>query len=200
MTPIASLGRAPLVVALLLAASPFGPSVSARQVPDDDLLCMFAANVDAYVQLHRRLEASVPPQIYTSDAQLLLMSRKAMAVAIRGGRPMAKQGDIFSPQIAALFRRLVDKTLREDGVDWGEFLAEDGMTLPIEVRVNGDYPAGGPVSTMRPTLLKVLPPLPHELQYRFVNLTLVLWDVHAGLIVDFVPGIFPRTTDPAPTR
>ena len=200
MAPIASLVRAPLVVTLLLAASPFGPSVSSRQVPDDDLLCMFAANVDAYVQLHRRLEASVPPQIYTSDAELLHMSRKAMALAIRRERPMARQGDIFSPPIAALFRRIVDKTLRDDRVDWGEFLAEDGMTLTIDVRVNGDYPAGGPVSTMTPTLLKALPPLPHELQYRFVNMTLVLWDVHAGLIVDFVPDIFRRTTDPVPTQ
>lgn len=161
---------------------------------------MFAANVDAYVQLHRRLEASVPPQIYTSDAELLLMSRKAMALAIRRERPLAKQGDIFSPQIAALFRRIVDKTLRQDRVDWGEFLAEDGMTLPIDVRVNGDYPASGPVSTMTPTLLKALPALPDELQYRFVNMTLVLWDVHAGLIADFVPDIFHGTTDPLPTR
>lgn len=198
MTTIVSLVRAPLVAALLCSAAPSvaaGPSQGAN----DDLLCVFAANVEAYVQLHRRVAASSPP-IYTSDAEALLMARKAMALAIRRERPVAKQGDVFSPSIAAMFRQVVDRTLHESGVDWVEFLAEDGMTLPIEVRVNGDYPAGGPVATMTPNLLKALPPLPAELQYRFVNLSLVLWDVRAGLIVDFVPDVFTRTTDPAPAR
>ena len=200
MVSIISLVRVPLVATLLCAAPPSAFRGAPWQSASDDLLCVFAANVDAYVQLHRRLEASAPPQIYTSDAELLLMSRRAMALAVRRERPLARQGDIFSPPIAALFRQIVDRTLREDRTDWGEFLLEDGMTLPIEVRVNGDYPAGGPVATMTPTLLKALPPLPRELQYRFVNFTLVLWDVHAGLIVDFVPEIFRPTTDPAPTR
>lgn len=197
MTHVASLFRAPLVAALLLVVSPAGHAAPAGQRSDDDLLCMFASNVDAYVQLHRRLEPSVPPQVYTSDPELLFLSRKAMAVAIRRERPMAKQGDIFTAEIAALFRHIVNRTLREDGIDWEVFLRDDGMTLPIDVQVNGDYPAGGPVATMAPTLLRVLPPLPPELQYRFVNMTLALWDVHAGLIVDFVPDVFRRTTDPS---
>lgn len=200
MFPTISLMQAPLMAALLFAASPILPSQSAGQIPDDDLLCVFEANIEAYAQLHRRLETSVPPQVYTSDPVALLMSRKAMALAIRRERPLATQGEIFSPAIAAMFRRIVNQTLRDDGVDWQEFLVEDGMTLPLDVQVNGDYPAGGPVATMRPTLLKALPPLPPELQYRFVNLTLILWDIHAGLIVDVVPDIFRVTTDSAPTR
>jgi hypothetical protein len=190
--------NAPLVAALMTTPSPALCTATTGQVHDDMLICAFEANVDAYVQLHRRLERTVPPQVYTSDLELLFMSRKAMAIAMRRERPLAKQGDIFSPPIAAMFRQIVEQTLRADRVNWGEFLAEDGMTLPIEVVVNGDYPAGGPVSTMTPTLLKALPPLPPELQYRFVNLTLVLWDVHAGLIVDFVPNIFGRSTPPVP--
>ena len=200
MIPTVSLLQAPLVSLLLLTASPSVVSLPSEQVPDDDILCVFAAKVEAYVQLHRRLEKTVRPATYPADPEALLMSRKAMALAIRRERPFAKQGDIFAPQIAAMFRQIVERTLREDRVDWGEFLLEDGMTLPLEVRVNGDYPAGGPVSTMSPNLLKALPPLPAELQYRFVNLTLVLWDVQAGLIVDFVPDVFRQTTDPLPTR
>lgn len=200
MTLLGSLVRTPLVAALLLAASPAGHAGAARQASDDDLLCMFAAKVDAYAQLHRRLETSLPPQVYTSDPELLLLSRKAMALAIRKERPLAQQGDIFSAEIAALFRRAVNRTLRDGHVEWDEFLREDGMTLPLDVGVNGDYPAGGPVATMSPPLLAALPPLPRELQYRFVNMTLILWDVHAGLIVDFVPDIFRRTTDPASTH
>ena len=200
MMPAVPLMRAALVAAGLVAASPWFLSASARQIPDDELLCRFESNVEAYVLLHRRLEASAPPQVYTADPVALLRSRTAMALAIRNERPFARQGDIFAPSIAAMFRRIVARTLDEDGVDWQEFLVEDGMTLPIDVAVNADYPAGGPVATMRPTLLKALPPLPPELQYRFVNLTLVLWDVHANVIVDFVPDIFLRTTGPIAAR
>ena len=99
-----------------------------------------------------------------------------------------------------MFRRTVATSLNEDNVDWQEFLVEDGMTLPVQVDVNGDYPAGGPVATMRPTLLMALPPLPPELQYRFINMALILWDVQANLIVDFVPDIFFPTTGPIATR
>jgi hypothetical protein len=44
-------------------------------------------------------------------------------------------------------------------------------------------------------LLLRLPELPEELEYRIVNCDLVLWDVHADLVIDFVPdALGPRTT------
>jgi hypothetical protein len=49
-------------------------------------------------------------------------------------------------------------------------------------------PEGVPLSFMPPRLLASLPPLPPEVQYRFIGRSLVLWDVHANLIVDFLPG------------
>ena len=184
--------RATIVILLAVLASPAFPRAS--QERDESLVCMFDAGVDQYVQLHRRLERFVPPRIITEDPVRLFASRLALAAEIRRARPLATQGEIFTPEIATMFRRIVDRTLREDRIDWAVFLAEDGMQLPIDVRVNGDYPAGGPVATVSPTLLQALPPLPPELQYRFVNLDLILWDVHAGLIVDFVPDVFRRKT------
>lgn len=169
-------------------------TIGAQDPRDESLVCVFDSSVEQYVQVHRRLERFVPPQIMTADTDRLFASRLALAAEIRRARPFAKQGEIFSPEIAAMFRQIVERTLREDRVDWSVFLTEDGMTLPIEVEVNGTYPANGPVSTMSPTLLRALPPLPPELQYRFVNMHLILWDVHAGLIVDFVPDVFRRTT------
>jgi hypothetical protein len=35
-------------------------------------------------------------------------------------------------------------------------------------------------------MLCSLPQLPEELQFRFMNRDLILWDVHANLIVDFI--------------
>lgn len=45
-----------------------------------------------------------------------------------------------------------------------------------------------------PHLLAVLPPLPDELQYRFMNHDLILWDVHVNIIVDFIKGALPSPT------
>jgi hypothetical protein len=33
-----------------------------------------------------------------------------------------------------------------------------------------------------------LPPLPAELDYRIAGHDLVLWDIYAGIVVDFVPN------------
>ena len=45
-----------------------------------------------------------------------------------------------------------------------------------------------------PCLLAALPPLPPELEYRFVALDLILWDVDAGLSVGCVPSAIPDTS------
>ena len=58
-------------------------------------------------------------------------------------------------------------------------------------KVNGKWP--GPAMTVMPvTVLCQLPPLPEELEYRFVNRALVLWDAHADVIVDVMPDALPR--------
>ena len=40
-------------------------------------------------------------------------------------------------------------------------------------------------------LLATLPQLPEDLEYRIVGKDLILRDVHANVIVDFIPGIIP---------
>jgi hypothetical protein len=49
-------------------------------------------------------------------------------------------------------------------------------------------------SAMFPCVLDALPELPTELQYRIVGSTLVLIDVHAGMIVDLLPGLLAEPT------
>jgi hypothetical protein len=49
-----------------------------------------------------------------------------------------------------------------------------------------------------PSILCALPPLPDELQYRFAGRTLILWDVHADLIVDLLPGALPAPSTEQP--
>lgn len=168
-------------------------SLSGQQT-SDPMRHMFLQRVDNYVALHRRLEGPLPRQIVTDDVDALYASKRALAAAIRKERADARQGDIFSPAMASYFRILVADALREGGIEDMLAIVEDENFVYVPVRVNGDYPAGASIALMPPCVLAALPSLPPELEYRFLGRDLILWDVHAGLIVDFVPRAIPATT------
>jgi len=183
----------PLILLVTLAGGANG------QPATDPMRHTFLQRVDEYVTLHRRLEAPLPREVTTADPEALYVSRHALAAAIRQARADARQGDIFSPAIAGHFRGLVADALRAGGIT--DMLAileeenEDENFVSNPACVNADYPAGGAISLMPPSLLAALPALPPELEYRFLGRDLILWDVHAGLIVDFVPRAIPETTE-----
>ena len=161
---------------------------------------VFLQRVDAYLALHRRLELGVPPEVVTADPEALFVSKNALAREIRRERASAPQGEIFTPAVAGYLRVVIADALSRGGID--DFLAiveedqedDDVRLIPT---VNGDYPAGASISFVAPCLLAALPPLPEELEYRFLGRDLILWDLHAGLIVDFVPHALAETTLPA---
>jgi hypothetical protein len=152
----------------------------------------FLERVDEYVALHRKLEAVLPREVVTPDAAALYAPRTALAAVLRRERSRARQGDIFSPAIGGYFRTLVTNATRDGGVADLLAIVEDENTVHVPAGVNGDYPAGRSVAMMPPCLLAALPVLPSELQYRFVGRDLILWDIHAGLIVDFAPHVIPE--------
>ena len=154
----------------------------------------FIQRVDEYVALHRRLEAPLPPEVITTDPEALFAPRRAFAAAVRTARADARQGDIFSPPADRYFRVLVADALKKGGIKDMLAIVEEENAVHVPARVNADYPAGRSASLMPPCVLAVLPPLPPELRYGFVGRDLILWDVHAGLIVDFVPGAIPGLT------
>ena len=67
----------------------------------------------------------------------------------------------------------------------------DENPVGITVKANQRYPDEVPISTMPPAVLKILPKMPEELEYRFVGRTLVIMDVHAHVIADFIPDAIP---------
>jgi hypothetical protein len=69
--------------------------------------------------------------------------------------------------------------------------------LPLIRPLNGHenylrFPAANEMATMPPSLLRALPPLPVELEYRLVGEHLVLRDVKAAMILDYIPNAVPR--------
>jgi hypothetical protein len=157
---------------------------------------VFLERVDRYVALHRRLEADLPPERVTADPEALFLPRIALARELRKARADARQGDIFTPAVADYFRKLIAEALRAGRIQNFLAIVEDENFVSVIPTINGDYPAGASISLMPPCLLAALPPLPEELQYRFLNRDLILWDLHPGLIVDFIPRALVETTFP----
>jgi hypothetical protein len=55
--------------------------------------------------------------------------------------------------------------------------------------VNEPYPEGA-THEVPATLLQRFPGLPEDVEYRILDHDLVLWDIHADLVIDFVPFAF----------
>jgi hypothetical protein len=68
----------------------------------------------------------------------------------------------------------------------------DENPVGLKIQVNDRYPDKVPLATMPPQLLERIPKLPEGLEYRFVGDALVLMDVAAHVILDFVPKALPE--------
>ncbi len=182
------------VISLLLSALP-GLSGAAPQRPatnrDALLTQAFEKRVGLYVKLRKQMEAGLPPLKTTRSAAKLAQHQRALAEKIRAARKDARQGVIFTPEIAAEFRRLIAIAMRgPDAARIRSSLSGAG-SAQWHVYVDEIYPERAPLPTTPPTLLLNLPKLPPELDYRFVGQDMVLRDADADLVVDFIPGALP---------
>ena len=176
-----------------------GPSFDIGQILEDaSATHTFQRRVAEYVGLHQKLEREVPAVVVTPDVGEIFRAVRALGMRIQVARVMARQGDIMTPEVAQLFRRRIATCLRPE--QWKSTFADRGRDEegpPVEpppLRVNMEWPDGVPFDYVPPPLLQSLPPLPQELQYRIIGPSLVLWDHHANLIVDFLPGAFAPTS------
>lgn len=154
-------------------------------------LRVFHQRVEDYAVLHRRLEGPLPPLTTTRDMRKNYRAQQLLANAIRKERPNARQGNIFSPEIASAFRTIIAAALH--GRDVETFLTELQSEHPevhhIRPVVNAPLPDEA-THEMPIVLLRALPLLPQDVEYRIVNHDLALWDIHANLVVDYVPNAF----------
>jgi hypothetical protein len=148
----------------------------------------FTIAVEDYTALHQRLEQQVPPLRVSEHARDIFQASDILAAAIQASRSAAREGDIFTPTVAAYFRARISDTLSARGFRADELvsamLEESDETSPLPV-VNGRFPHGRG-TIMWPCILEALPKLPDELQYRMIGSDLILVDTHADLVVDIL--------------
>ena len=173
--------------ALAVAALTAAPRASAQHAvfDADAALGVFHERVESYAALHRRL---APPVTTSTDPLSKLLTRSYLATAVRGARRYAQQGEIFTPEIATLFRwMLADSIGERDGESFVTALnGNEPVPRGMHPDVNESY-SMLPLYRVPQDVRLGLPPIPAELDYRIAGHDLVLWDVYAGIVVDFVP-------------
>ena len=156
-----------LMVAGTLQAA---PPQDCRAPEWDDHVTRFNVQMEAYAAMRGEIEKRMP-------------SRTVFAQRIRAARASAKQGDIFAPAISVQFKRAL---AREVNAHTWKVIMDDNPGEML-AQVNASYPYGKPLSTMPPNVLAVLPRLPPDVEYRFVERHLILLDTRAMLILDRLP-------------
>jgi hypothetical protein len=197
------LSRSVQAIALLCVfASCAGATQQPKSSPvvnaDAAALQEFKQRIDAYVALHKQAEGKTAAPKESHDTAKIQAARETLAAAIQSLRKDAKPGDVFTPAVRARFRKVLYPQFKgRQGGEVREQMEEDAAE-GVPLRVNGKYPEKASVTTMAPNILARLPALPKELEYRIVGKSLLIRDIDANLIVDFMPNAVPvaiRETD-----
>ena len=177
-------------VALVWVLDPSPGAATPAQEPAPEhiaALSEYVAGIDRYAALRARFEEPLPPFDDCRNAWSLQLQRLYLAAAIRSARHRATVGDIFTPRVAAFFRREIAEAIYE--IDIEGLLDEDTEGPLVDLAINEPIP----VWAMRPVpqaLLERLAPLPVAIEYQLVGDALILWDVHAGILIDALPSAF----------
>lgn len=177
----------PLIVWQLPAEDKPQPKINA----DAAIVRDFQKRVEDYHKLRKTVEQKLSALKQTESQAAIQGHEEGIAAGIREARGAAKQGDIFSPQITAEFRRLIGMSMQ--GADAKRIKESLKSSEPVQLplKVNDTYPSKLPLQSTPPTLLMNLPKLPDELEYRLVGRSLVLRCAKGNLIVDFIPNVMP---------
>jgi hypothetical protein len=173
-----------LVLSLLFAA----PGDERKDFKD------FEQRVQRYWDMRNQIDAATPPIPSDDPTPEEIVSREdALDELIRGARADAREGDIFTTEISTTLKAIIRRQLSsKHGAAAREMIFGEGNPanpesgVPVDLKVNGEYPTDAPISAMPPSLLAVLPRLPDGLEYHFVDRHMFLYDSEAALIVDIM--------------
>ncbi len=145
-----------------------------------------------YIDLHVKLEKELPRLPDEATPEQIDKNQRAFEQRMRVARAGAKQGDLFTPEAQVVIKRLLETVF--GGPDGKQLKASimDENPVDVKITVNGRYPDAVPLSTVPPQVLQTLPKLTEDLEYRFINDTLIILDTHAHVIADFIDNALPK--------
>ena len=181
---------ASVTVALVLAASGASLTAQPRDVNARGAATKaFLDRIQEYVQFHHNVQKMVPPLRETPTPQEIAKREAALGAALIKQRPDARPGDFFVKDFQPYLVEIIRKDFaKRAAADRKALLVE--LPKDVKIGVNMIYPATLPLATFPGNLLKALPELPKELEYRIVGRDLILLDVKGNVIVDVLPNVF----------
>lgn len=152
----------------------------------------FSARVEDYVKLQKSIESNLPAMNSTDLPEMIAAHQQALARKIREARPKAEVGDIFTRPAREAFRNVIRNAFQgPDGDNMRATMLQGDTVKELHLKVNQIYPDAVPYTTVPPTLLATFPEIPEEVAYRIVSSNLVLIDVKANMVIDFIHEIIP---------
>ena len=151
----------------------------------------FNTRLREYAALHDRLEKTLPPLPNETSSEALDKHQRSLAAMLAKERQRARRSDLFTREGEKAIRKVLRQVFAAP--DGGRLKATimDENPAAVKLAVNGRYPDEVPLSTMPPQVLAVLPRLPEELEYRFIGHRLILFDVHAHSVADYIENVLP---------
>ena len=183
-----------LTVMPAAAARSVDPQTTPQRVnPNAKAIAEFQEEINEYVELHRTLEKTLTPVPRDATPEMIDKYQRDLGRLIQQARKNQRAGDIFESDVRPVLRRLLAGLFNgPDGKKLRMAVAEENPGESVKLVVNGRYPDTIPLSSVPPQVLRTLPQLPEELEYRFIQSTLILLDVHAHIIVDYLTGAVPK--------
>ena len=164
-----------------------------RVNPNAKAIAEFQKEVAEYVELHRKLKGTLPSLPKEASPAAVDEHQRALGRLIQQARKSEGVGHVFTRDARPVLRRLLFGLFTgPDGKSLRDAVMEENPGETVKLVVNGRYPDTFPLSSMPPQILKALPPMPDELEYRFIQTSLILLDVDAHIIVDYLTGAVPR--------
>ena len=152
----------------------------------------FDAEIARYMELRRKLGTEIQSLRPNSTSVEIVNTSDALASAIQRARLRSQARVFFSPPTTVLIKRRIVETIRTEHLVSALARIDDEGPAPNAVTVYLRFPASSQMATMPPSLLAVLPLLPRELEHRIVGTALVLRDIDAALVLDYIPAAIPR--------
>jgi len=182
------------------SASPSSAPATERVVgpltpADAQALATMNDRLKQYVDLHRKIERSLPKLPKEATPQQIDKNQRALEKLLREARATAKPGDIFTPEASPVIKRLLASVFGgPDGKQLKASIMDESQAAPSAAKliVNARYPDTVPLTTVPPQVLQTLPRLTEDLEYRFIGNSVILLDVHAHVIADFIEDALPK--------
>jgi hypothetical protein len=166
------------------------PQASVQSNARGEATKAFLDRIREYVTFHNNVAKMVPALNETNDPEKISAREKALGEALIKQRPNAKPGDFLITQYQPILRLIIKEDFAKRPVADRKALIQE-LPKKMKIEVNMVYPTTIPLVTFPANLLKQLPELPPELEYRIVGRDLLLRDTKGNVIVDIMRDVFP---------